>query len=70
MVLADIPKTVLSSAQRWLVNCGPQSDVMSSGTPKRDIHPRRRALAQVAAVALGRGMASGHRVKLSMMVNR
>ena len=52
------------------VNCGPRSDVISAGTPNREIHPRMRAFVQVGVFASGRGMASGHRVNRSIMVKR
>lgn len=65
-----MPRTLLSSAQRALVNCGPRSEVMSSGTPNLDIQPRMSALEQEVVNALGIGMASGQRVYLSTMVKR
>jgi hypothetical protein len=52
------------------VNWGPLSLVIISGTPKRCIHPWRRAAAQSAAVVEVRGIASGQRVVLSTTVNR
>jgi hypothetical protein len=42
---------------------------MVAGTPKRDTHPVKRALAQSAAVMEASGMASGHLDVLSMTVN-
>jgi hypothetical protein len=57
-------------AQRADVNWAPLSDVMVAGTPKRDTHPAKRALAQLAAVMEASGTASGHLDVLSMMVNR
>ena len=52
------------------VNCGPLSDVMSSGTPKRAIHELTNALAHSDVVVLRKGIASGHLVVLSTMVSR
>ncbi len=57
-------------AHRADVNWAPLSEVMVAGTPKRDTHPVKRALAQSAAVMEASGMASGHLYVLSMMVNR
>ena len=52
------------------VNCGPLSDVISSGTPKRDIQPKMRALAQSSVVVELRGIASGQREVLSIIVKK
>ena len=57
-------------AQRADVNWAPLSEVMVAGTPKRDTHPAKRALAQSAAVMESSGIASGYLVVLSMIVNR
>ena len=57
-------------AQRADVNWAPLSEVMVAGTPKRDTHPAKRALAQSAAVMEASGMASGHLDVRSMIVNR
>ncbi len=57
-------------AQRADVNWAPLSEVMMAGTPKRDTHSAKRALAQSAAVMEASGMASGHLDVRSMIVNR
>ena len=51
------------------MNCLPLYDVISNGIPNRDIHVIR-ALVQSSAVWSFMGMASGHRVYLSMIVNK
>ena len=51
------------------MNCLPLSDVISNWIPNRDIHVIR-ALVQSSAVWSFMGMASGHRVYLSMIVNK
>jgi hypothetical protein len=57
-------------AQRADLNWAPLSEVMVAGTPKRNTHPAKRALAQSAAVMEASRMASGHLDVLSMIVNR
>jgi hypothetical protein len=57
-------------AQKADVNWAPLSEVMVAGTPKRDTHPAKRALAQSTAVREASGMASGHLDVRSMIVNR
>ena len=52
------------------VNWTPLSDVITSGTPKRAIHPLVRAAAQSVAVVFFNSTASGHLVVLSTMVKR
>ena len=52
------------------VNCGPLSDVISTGTPKRAIQCRAKALPTEAASVRASGMASGHLVNRSMTVSR
>jgi hypothetical protein len=52
------------------VNCVPLSLVMVSGTPKRWIHPEKRAAAHSAAVVPVSGTASGHRLVRSTIVKR
>ena len=52
------------------VNCGPLSDVISSGTPKRDIQPKIRALAHYIVVVELRGIVSGQIEVLSIIVNK
>jgi hypothetical protein len=56
--------------QTELVNCRPRSLVIVDGTPKRWIHPERRACAQSAAVVEVSGTASGHLVVRSITVNK
>ena len=56
--------------QRLEVNCGPGSEVMVEGTPKRAIQWCRRAVEKASAVVEVRGMASGHREVGSIMVRR
>ena len=56
--------------QRLEVKTDPLSDVICRGTPTLEIQCWRRADAHSAAVALRRGMASGHLVALSIIVNR
>ena len=58
-----------SSFQRLDINCLPLSDVIPNGIPNRDIHVIR-ALVQSSAVWSFMGMASGHHVYLSMIVNK
>ena len=65
-----MPRTEWSSAHRAEVNCRPWSELMSVGTPKRQIQWRINAEAQVAAVMSANGMASSHLVVRSMMVNK
>ena len=50
------------------MNWGPRSEVSSPGTPNREIHSRKSALAHVGAVESDMGMASVQRVNLSMTV--
>jgi hypothetical protein len=52
------------------VNCGPRSEVIIAGRPKREIQVVRRAAAQSAAVVEESGTTSGHLVVRSMMVKR
>ena len=54
--------------QREEVNCGPRLEVITEGTPNREIQVWMRAVAQTAAAVEERGMASGQRVVWSMMV--
>ena len=51
-------------------NCGPLSEVIAFGTPKRLNHVENRAFAQSEAEVDDRGIVSGQRVVLSMMVNK
>lgn len=52
------------------VNCVALSEVIASGTPKRDIQPWKRAEAHVEAVMEDNGSASGYHVVRSMTVRR
>jgi hypothetical protein len=56
--------------QREEVNCGPQSEVIIAGRPKREIQVVRRAAVQSAVVVEESGTTSGHLVVWSMMVKR
>ena len=47
------------------VNCTPQSEVMMSGTPNREIQPATRVSAHAVAVVQDIGIASSHLVDLS-----
>ena len=58
------------AAQSAEVNWLPLSEVMAAGTPKRAIHPLKRACAQSAAAVVRSGTASAQRVVLSMTVNK
>ena len=64
------PMMEVREDQRLEVNMDPLSDVMCRGTPNREIQCWRRAEAHSSAVALRRGMVSGHLVDLSIIVNR
>jgi hypothetical protein len=59
-----------SAAHNEEVNWEPLLLVIVPGTPKRWIHPCRRAAAQSAAVVEASGTASGQRVVLSTIVKR
>ena len=52
------------------VNCGLLSDVISSGTLKRDIQQKMRAVSQSSVVVELRGIASGQHEVLSIIVNK
>ena len=66
--MCRIANILLISAQSEDVNWAPQSDVSLVGTPKRATQPRMSALAHMAAVMSGTGMASGHLDHLSTIV--
>ncbi len=51
---------------KWL----PLSDVMTAGFPNQAIQLLMRASTQLSVSMVGMGMASSHRLVLSMMVNR
>ena len=52
------------------MNCGPLSDDISRGMPKRAIYCDIKACVQLAEVVSLKGMAFGQRKNRSMMVNR
>jgi hypothetical protein len=54
--------------QRLEVNCGPRSEVIVSGTPKREIQEKVKAFAHAGADISERGMASIHLDVRSIMV--
>ncbi len=54
--------------QRLEVNCGPRSEVIVSGTPKREIQVKVKAFVHAAADVSERGMASIHLDVRSVMV--
>jgi hypothetical protein len=58
------------AAHTELANCGPRSEEIVAGTPNLDTHPSIKADAQLSAVVLARGIASAHRVVLSITVKR
>ena len=70
VVWSSMPSDDASAAQRLDVKTEPRSEVMTSGRPNLAIHPSRRARRQSLVVALFIGVASGHLVDLSMVVNR
>jgi hypothetical protein len=49
------------AAQTALANWGPLSEVICAGTPNLDTQPLTKAVAQLSAVVLERGIASTHR---------
>jgi hypothetical protein len=57
-----------SCDQTFDVNCGPQSEVIVLGTPKRVIQEKTKALAHAAADVSERGIASIHLDVKSMIV--
>ena len=66
--MCQIDNVLLISAQSEDMNCAPRSEVTLVGTPNRATQPRINALAHVAAVMSGTGMASGHLDHLSTIV--
>jgi hypothetical protein len=54
--------------QRFEVNCGPRSEVIVSGTPKREIQEKVKAFAHAATDVSERGIASIHLDVQSMIV--
>ena len=65
-----MPRTEHTDRQTADANCRPRSEVMRAGTPKREIQPEKRALAQSAAEIEETGIASNHLVERSTMVKR
>ena len=65
-----MPSLSAISFQRTDVNWGPLSEVISNGTPKRDIQCLLSVFALSEVDVLLIGMASGQRVVLSMMLRR
>ena len=65
-----MPSVVARAAQRLDVKTEPLSEVMTSGRPNLAIQPSRRARRQSVVVAVFMGVASGHLVDLSIVVNR
>jgi hypothetical protein len=63
-----MPRRRINAAHTEETNWTPLSDVSWLGTPKRAIQPEMRASAQSAAAMLAKGMASAHRVDLSITV--
>ena len=68
--ICSIPSSLQKLDQRVLVNWVPWSVVIVDGAPNRAIHAVTKAVRQVSAAMLDRGMASGHLVVRSMMVSR
>jgi hypothetical protein len=58
------------AAHRANMNWAPLSEVIVAGTPNLEIQPVNRALAQLAVVMEGSGVASGRGDVLSITVNR
>ena len=65
-----VPNSLVSSANRWDLNCRQRSVVIVSGDPNTDIHLSTNARATVSADWSGIGMASGQQVYRSTQVNR
>ena len=65
-----MPRSEQSEQHREDINWGPLSEVIAAGTPKRLIHAEKSARVQSEDVMAERGIASGQRVVLSMIVNR
>jgi len=66
----EIPKAEQTPVQTEEVNWVPRSDVRVAGTPKREIQVEINARTQDSAVIDCSGATSGHRVVLSIIVNR
>ena len=65
-----IPRVSDMPLQRAEVNCGPLSEVMILGTPKRETQLYMSAVQSAGAVVSVSGIASGHLVYRSRMVKR
>ena len=65
-----IPRNLQKLVQIELVNCAPRSELITEGTPKVGIRDRSKTLAHSSAVVDWRGIASGHPLILSTMVNK
>ena len=61
------PRTFISSLQSAASNCQPLSVVTVLGVPNLAVHPSMKPLATDSVVMSARGMASGQRVKRSML---
>jgi hypothetical protein len=57
-----------SSNQRFEVNCGPKSEVIVLGTPRREIQVKVKAFVHASVDVSERGMASIHLDVQSIMV--
>ena len=68
--ICSIPSSLQKLDQRVLVNWVPWSVVIVDGAPKHTIQAVTKALRQVSAEMLDRGIASGQWVVRSMMVSR
>ena len=66
----ETPKRFNTWRQREDINCRPWSVTMQDGTPKREIQPRSKAVAQDTAVMSANGKASTQREKRSMTVSK
>lgn len=65
-----MPRNSDMRAHKAEVNCAPRSEVICSGGPKRDTQWYCRAEHNVAVLVSATGIASGHLVYLSTIVNR
>ena len=65
-----MPSRLDRDVQSPEIKAPPLSDVMCSGNPKREIHKLSKAAAHDDADSSVIGVASGHLVERSMIVNR
>ena len=65
-----MPRRAQSEHQKEKINCGPLSEVITTGTPKRLIQDEKSARAQSEEDVEDRGIASGQRVVLSIIVSK